>query len=115
MVKVLFGAFMIAHGVVTGLIWATPKTDDTPFDASHSWLLGDSRGMAVAGGLVVAVGFVITGAGFLGGQGWWPVAGLVSGALGVAFMAVFSNMWLLAGIAISAVIAGAGARALQAG
>jgi hypothetical protein len=115
MVKVLVGAFMIAHGVVTGLIWATPKTGDAPFDASHSWLFGDSRGASAAGGLVVAAGFVIAGVGFLGGQAWWPVAGLVSGALGVAFMVMFFNVWLVAGIAISAVIAGAGVRALQAG
>jgi hypothetical protein len=115
MLRVLFGAFMIAHGVVTGLIWVMPKTGDAPFDASHSWLLGDSRGVAVVGGLVVGAGFVVTGAGYLGGQEWWPLTGLVAGALGVAFMAIFFSVWLLAGIAISAVIAGAGVRGLQVG
>lgn len=113
MLRVLFGACVIAHGVVTGLIWVMPKTGDAPFDASHSWLLGDSRGAAVVGGLVVGAGFVVTGAGFLAGQEWWRVTGLVAGALGVAFMALFSNVWLLAGIAISAVIAGAGVRGLR--
>jgi hypothetical protein len=41
LLRVLLSLFFIAHGLVHAAIWA-PKNDPekTPFDASHSWLLG---------------------------------------------------------------------------
>lgn len=41
--RFLFIAFLIAHGGIHVAIWATPKPNDqeAPFDASHSWLLGN--------------------------------------------------------------------------
>lgn len=74
MVRALLGALVIAHGLVTGLIWVTPETGDAPFDASHSWLLGDSRSAAIVGGLAVGAGFVVTGPVFSPGRNggrWW--------------------------------------------
>lgn len=41
--------------------------------------------------------------------------GVVAGAAGALLMTIFFDVWLLAGIAISTIIAGAGVRALQAG
>jgi CHASE2 domain-containing sensor protein len=114
MVRVLLGLFVVAHGLVTGLIWMARRRADAPFDAAHSWLLGDRRDVAVILGTVVATGFVVTGVGYLLQQDWWPLAGVAAGGLGVVFMVVYFNPWLLVGIAISGGIAYAGADALQA-
>jgi hypothetical protein len=48
--RLLFIVFLIAHGGVHTAIWATPKPkgQKVPFDPSHSWLLGNKKGLAVA-------------------------------------------------------------------
>jgi hypothetical protein len=45
--RVLLIAFLMADGLVHVAIWA-PKYDPekAPFDASHSWLVGDQRTLA---------------------------------------------------------------------
>ena len=46
MVRFLLGAFIVAHGLLTALIWASSPKADAPFRATHSWLLGDARPLA---------------------------------------------------------------------
>jgi hypothetical protein len=47
--RLLFVGFLIAHALVHGAIWATPASKDpkAPFDAGHSWLLGDRGTLAL--------------------------------------------------------------------
>jgi hypothetical protein len=47
--RFLFIVFLIAHAFVHLAIWLMPKPRDqaAPFDANHSWLLGDQRTLAV--------------------------------------------------------------------
>src|SRR5215211_4090808 len=45
-IRVLLGAFIVAHGLLTALIWASSPKADAPFRATHSWLLGDARPLA---------------------------------------------------------------------
>lgn len=71
MVRLLLGGFVIAHGLVTAAIWSAPAADGGPFDATHSWLLGDLRSLAVGLALVAAAGFVLAGLGFLTHRSWW--------------------------------------------
>jgi hypothetical protein len=113
MVRFLLGGFVVAHGLVTGVLWVIPQKADEPFRATHSWLLGDARSLAIAISLVAAVGFVFAGVGFLAHQGWWGVFGIGAGALALGLMLLYFNPWLLAGIAISAGILYAGVQALQ--
>jgi hypothetical protein len=35
-----------AHGLVTAGIWSEPSKADAPFQATHSWLLADTRRLA---------------------------------------------------------------------
>ena len=113
MIRVLAGLFVVAHGVVTGAIWATPRRADAPFDATHSWLIGDARVVAVATSLILAASFTVAGIGLLTQHDWWAPWGLGAGVLGVAFMLLYFNPWLLAGMAISAAIAIAGFQSLH--
>jgi hypothetical protein len=113
MVRVLLGGFVVAHGLVTAVIWATPSKGDAPFRATHSWLLGDVRSLAVALAGVAALGFVLAGVGFLAHQSWWAVLGIAAGAVALVLMGLYFNPWLLAGIAISGGVLYAGVQALQ--
>jgi hypothetical protein len=95
------GLLVLAHAGITAMIWTMPPRPDAPFDASHSWVLGDSRILAVPLSLSVALGLAIVGAGLILDHGWWANVGLVAGAAAVVFMLTYFNPWLLAGIAIN--------------
>ena len=45
------GAFIVAHGLVTAGIWSAPAKADAPFQATHSWLLGDTQDAATRAAL----------------------------------------------------------------
>jgi hypothetical protein len=113
MLRVLLGGFVVAHGLVTGVIWATPNRPDAPFDAGHSWLLDDSRGIATVVALIAATGFLVAGAGFLAHRGWWAPSAVAAGTLAVVLMLLYFDAWLIVGIAISASVAYAGVHAMQ--
>jgi hypothetical protein len=115
MLRMLVGLFVVVHGLVTFGIWAAPVAEKAPFNPSHSWLLGDTRTLAVALAVVAAIAFVVTGGGFLAQQDWWAGAAVAAGAVAVLLMALYFNPWLSAGILISAAILYAGAQALQQG
>jgi hypothetical protein len=112
MIRALLGAFIVAHGLLTAFIWVGPASADAPFRATHSWLVGDARPVAVVIALVAAAGFVLAGVGFIGEQAWWASTGIGAGAVALLLMGLFFNPWLLAGIAISAGILFAGIQAL---
>jgi hypothetical protein len=115
MLRVLLGLFIVAHGLVTFGIWAAPVTEQAPFNPSHSWLLGDTRTLAIALAVLATIAFVVTGGGFLTQQDWWAAAAVAAGAVAVVLMALYFSRWLSAGFLISAVILYAGAQALQQG
>ena len=98
MIRIVIGAFLIVHGLVHIAVWATPRTQkvqaETPFDPSHSWLIGTARGFAVPMAVVVAV--ILVGAGialFTHAGLWRPLA--VVGLAGSLFLDVlYFNPWL---------------------
>jgi hypothetical protein len=112
MLRILLGCFVAAHGLVTAAIWTAPRPADAPFDAGHSWLLGDARPFAMAIALLAGVGLVIAGVGVLADTGWWGVFGVTAGPLALLLMLVYFNPWLLAGIAISVGVVYASSQAL---
>ncbi len=62
LLRVLLGVFFIAHGLVHVAIWA-PRYDPekAPFDASHSWLLGDRRPLARVLAFAAAAILIVAG------------------------------------------------------
>lgn len=111
--RTLLGWFVVAHGLLTIVIWVpTPRaaTANAPMDTSRSWLLGDARSvslvLAVASGIVVAA----AGVGYLTDQAWWSTAGLAGGVLSLALFGLFFTPWWAAAIVISAALVVAAAR-----
>jgi hypothetical protein len=113
MTRVLAGMFVIAHGAVTALIWSVPAEADAPFHATRSWLLGESRPLAVALAIAAAAAFAVAGVGITAHQTWWGCFGVTAGALALVLMVTYFNPWLIAGIAISAAILLSGYQQLQ--
>ena len=113
--RTLIGLFLVAHGLVTALIWGSPKAAvvegqwQAP-DPSHSWLLGNVRTLSVVLGLAIGAALAITGFGFLTHQTWWPVVGVAAAASSLLLFALFFTPWWLAGIAISAALVVAAVR-----
>jgi hypothetical protein len=87
-IRVLLGAFIVAHGLLTAFIWVSPAKADAPFRATHSWLVGDSRPVAVGLALAAAAGFTLAGIGFVAQQAWWATTGVGAGV--VALLLVLS-------------------------
>jgi hypothetical protein len=106
MVQWIFGAFLIVHGLIHPAVWSTPKPtgQKAPFDPSHSWLLGDARGLASALAVTVAVLYAIAGVGVFVDATWWQALTVATSAVSLALILLTFNPWLLAGIAIDATL-----------
>jgi hypothetical protein len=102
--RTLFGVLVIAHGLLTIVIWApNPQrlSVGAPMDTSHSWLVGDARAVSLVLAVIAGVVLAVAGAGFLAQQGWWTAAGLAGGVLSLALFGLFFTPWWAAAIAIS--------------
>ena len=112
MMRTLLGGFVLAHGLVTIAIWAAPRTADAPFDPGSSWLLGESRRLAITTASVAAITAALAGVAYVAQQDWWAVPGIAAGAAGVTLMLLYFNFWLIAGLAINVAILSAAVQAL---
>ena len=114
MLRTLLGWFVVAHGLLTIVIWSpNPQTlaTDAPMDTSHSWLLGDARAISLALAITAGLFMAAAGVGFLTHQAWWSTAGLVGGAMSLVLFGLFFTPWWAAGIAISVTLVAAAVRA----
>lgn len=105
--RTVLGWFVVAHGLLTIIIWApNPQSSDAhaPMDTSHSWLLGDARTISLVLAAVAGVVMTAAGIGFLTHQDWWAVTGIVGGALSLMLFGLFFTPWWAAAIAISAAL-----------
>jgi hypothetical protein len=109
--RTAFGVLLVAHGLLTVLIWSPSPSAEAPMSTSRSWLIGDARTasltLAVVAGLLVAG----SGVGLLSGQAWWSLPGVAGGVLSLALFALFFTPWWLAAIAISSALVLAALRA----
>lgn len=111
--RILLGWFVVAHGLLTVVIWApNPRTAaaNAPMDTSHSWLFGDARTISVVLAVVAGLCIAVAGVGFLTDQAWWTTAGVIGGGLSLVLFGLFFTPWWAAGIAISAVLVVAAVR-----
>ena len=95
--RFLFIGFLIAHGLVHLAIWLTPKpaNQEMPFDANHSWLLGDRKAVAVVLALTAAVMLVGGGIGLWAHADWWRVVAAIGLVASFGLMVVYFNPWYL--------------------
>lgn len=109
----VLGWFVVAHGLLTILIWAPdPRAadGDAPMDTSHSWLLGDARTLSLVLAVVAGIVMAAAGFGFLTHQAWWTVTGIVGGVLSLVLFGLFFTPWWAAAIVISGALVVAAAR-----
>lgn len=117
MVKILFGLFLIAHGLVHAGLAAAPIPNDPESKpgafftaASRSWLLpqlglGGSAIQWIGIVLVIlsTVGFVLAGLGVLGVPGLntiWRAVTVISSCLSLLLLILFWHPWLIVGVLI---------------
>ncbi len=96
LLRVLLSLFFIAHGLVHVVIWA-PRYDPekAPFDASHSWLLGDRRPLARTLAFLAAAVLIVAGIALLVQAGWWRPTAVVGLSVSTALLLLYFNPWYL--------------------
>lgn len=93
--RVLFIAFLIAHGGVHLAIWLSPMNPDAPFNANRSWLVHDQRGLAVTLAVIAAVLLVVGGVGlWMAGQ-WWRMIAVAGLSVSFLLMVLFFHPWFI--------------------
>jgi len=102
--RFVFIAFLIAHGGVHLAIWATPRSQDPgmPFDASHSWLVGNQRAVSMVLGIVAAAILIAAGIGLWAQADWWRPVAVAGLAASFGLMVLFFHPWFLPIQAINA-------------
>ena len=117
MVRIIFGLFLVAHGLVHAGLAAAPVPNDADskpgafFTATaRSWLLPQFRLNAAAvqwiGIILVAVttlGFVLAGLGVFGVPGLsevWRTVAIASAGVSLLLLILFWHPWLVVGVLI---------------
>jgi hypothetical protein len=93
--RVLFIAFLIAHGAVHLAIWATPKREDAPFDPAQSWLVGNQRSLAMVLAIAAAITLIGAGIGLWADAEWWRTMAIIGLAISFGLMVIFFHPWFL--------------------
>jgi hypothetical protein len=93
--RVLLIAFLLVHAAIHLAIWATPAPKDqgAPFDAGHSWLLGEQRAVTAVLALVAAVLLAAAGIGLWAHAGWWRPAAVAALAVSFGLMVLYFHPW----------------------
>lgn len=96
MLRWLLIVFLIAHGLVHVAIWA-PKYDPekVPFDASHSWLIGDQRPLARVLAFGAAALLVLAGIALWSQGGWWRPTAVVGLSVSTVLLLLYITPWYL--------------------
>jgi hypothetical protein len=92
--RVLVIVFLVAHGLVHVAIWApTYDPAKAPFDASHSWLLGDRRALARLLAFSAAAILVLAGLALLLNGEWWRPTAVAGLAVSTVLLVLFFVRW----------------------
>jgi len=118
-VRVLFGLFLVAHGLIHASFVArapapTPGGPEWPFEMGRSWLItvigmegGVVRMIGAALVIVTVVAFAGAGLAWFGlvvPTAWWPALVMAGAASSLAVLTAFFHPWLVLGFAIDAVL-----------
>ena len=106
--RFIFIGFLIAHGLIHIAMWVlVPKPapgKETPFDASHSWLLGDQKALAALLAAATAAILVAAGVGLWVQADWWRAAAVVGLTASFVLMVLYFNRWFTVIEAINAAL-----------
>lgn len=119
MLKLLFAAFLVAHGLIHAsyVTPAPPRTaggPEWPFEMGRSWLVTglsiDAGPVRLLGTVLIAVtvaAFVLAAlstVGVLVPSGWWPIFVAIGALASAMQLAIFFHPWLIVGLAIDATL-----------
>jgi hypothetical protein len=97
--RFIFIAFLIAHGLIHVIMWVfVPKPapgKEAPFDASHSWLLGNQRALAATVASATALVLVVAGFGLWVHADWWRATAVIGLAASFLLMVVYFTPWFI--------------------
>jgi hypothetical protein len=107
MAAVLFGAFLIAHGLVHLGVWATPQNPDAPFEPSHSWVgtaagasAASMRHAAIVLAAIVAGLSVVAGVAVFAELSIWPATVIAAATASLLLIGAYYSPWLSIGVLI---------------
>jgi uncharacterized membrane protein YphA (DoxX/SURF4 family) len=102
MLRWLLIGFLIAHGLVHVALW-TPRyePEKSPFDPSHSWLIGDRRPLAQGLAFGAAALLVVAGIALLAHGGWWRPTAVVGLSVSTVLLFLYFNPWYLFILAVN--------------
>jgi hypothetical protein len=100
----LTAAFLIVHGLLHLGVWVAPAAPGAPFDARHSWLLGDVSVPARTAAILACALLVV--AGLVAAVGGSAAAHLAAVGAGVSLVLALATYhpWLTAAVVIDAAI-----------
>jgi hypothetical protein len=111
LMRLLFGLFLIVHGLVHLAVWVAPYDPaKSPFDPKHSWLLTrigiGEQGRVIAPALAVActATFVVAGLGVVLDAGWAPAVAIAAAALSLAVTVLTFHRWFVFNVVINLAI-----------
>ena len=93
--RILFIAFLLAHGGVHLVMWLSPIDPDAAFNVNRSWLVGDQRGLAITLAVVAAVLLVVGGVGLWLGGSWWRLIAVAGLSVSFLLMVLFFHPWFI--------------------
>jgi hypothetical protein len=105
MLRLLFAAFLVAHGLVHIAVWTSARTAQAQgTHPDHSWILGDRHSLVVGLTYAVVVLFVVGGIALLFGATWWVPLAIAASAMSILLVALFpgaiAGPWIIAPLAI---------------
>lgn len=110
--NVLFGLFLIAHGLIHAS-YLTPKPEDPqyPFSFDKGWFASLAGVAAQPIGIVLVIvtvgAFLLAGLGFLGVPGLvviWKTLLAIGAVASLLLLSLFWHLWLVLGIVINIVL-----------
>lgn len=115
MLRILFGLFLVAHGLIHASYLAPAPSDagsSWPFNLDRPVLLGalGQPALQVVGvglALIALVGLVAGGVGWLGlsgANGWWAPVAIAGSVASLLLLALFFHPWIVLGIAIDLIL-----------
>lgn len=114
--KILFGLFLIAHGLIhssfiTKAPIQKPGAPAWPFDITKSWILAldpeTLKNIGIILTVIATVGFIASGLGWLGVpflKTYWVVIMAISSIASLLLIAIFWKNWFVMGPVIDLVI-----------
>ena len=107
MPRTLFALFLIAHGLIYGAIYATPRDSakPAPFDPGHSRALAavhvadhPARSASIALACTAGLAFALAGVVLLVGGSWWAPIAATAGIAGLLLKGLWFHPWLAVGV-----------------